>query len=68
MAMEISTLRRQLLRHATPARRLESAVSAVILPFPQPTPKAESPWERYPCTRMHGAAFEAEFHQESDGV
>ena len=66
MVMEINTLRRQLQRQATPARRQEPAATAVILAFPQPRPKAESPWERYPCTRMHGAAFEAEFHRESD--
>ena len=66
MAMEISTLRRQLQRRTVTARRSDPPVSAVILPFPQPVHKAECPWERYPCTRMHGAAFEAEFRRESE--
>ena len=68
MVMEINTLRRQLERYVMPKPRLEPAVTAIIIPFPQPRPKAESPWERYPCTRMHGAAFEAEFHRGSDEV
>ena len=65
MVMEISFLRRQL-RQADAPRRREPTATAVILPFPQRSPKAESPWERYPCTRMHGAAFEAEFHREPE--
>ena len=68
MVMEISSLRRELQRHATSAGRPEPAASATIIPFPGPKPKAESPWERYPCTRMHGASFEAEFHRQDDSI
>ena len=41
---------------------------AVVLPFSRPkAAKPEQDWyEKYPCTRMHGAAFEAEFYPASD--
>lgn len=42
---------------------------AVVLPFSRPkaaTP-AQADWlAKYPCTRMHGAAFEAEFYPAAD--
>lgn len=66
--MEISYLRRHLERHAAPLHRPEPAKSAVILPFPQTKPRADTAFERYPCTRMHGAAFETEFQRENDGI
>jgi hypothetical protein len=42
---------------------------AIVLPFSRP--KAAAPAEidslaKYPCTRMHGAAFEAEFYPAAD--
>jgi hypothetical protein len=50
-------------------RRPEQRREALVLPFGRPkaaTPKVEAWWERYPCTRMHGAAFEAEFYPAVD--
>jgi hypothetical protein len=41
---------------------------AIVLPFSRP--KAANPaqdwYEKYPCTRMHGATFESEFYPASD--
>lgn len=41
---------------------------AVVLPFIRP--KSAVPqvdwYAKYPCTRMHGAAFETEFHTAED--
>jgi len=41
---------------------------AVVLPFSRPKSAApQTDWFlKYPCTRMHGAAFEAEFYPASD--
>lgn len=48
--------------------RTEQHRPAVVLPFSRP--KAAKPardwYEKYPCTRMHGAAFETEFYPISD--
>lgn len=41
---------------------------SVVLPFSrrkQVAPRADW-YAKYPCTRMHGAAFEAEFNPASD--
>lgn len=48
--------------------RTERRWSAVVLSFDrQKAAKPATDWcERYPCTRMHGAAFEAEFHPAAD--
>lgn len=50
-------------------RRTEARHEAVVLPFSRPkaaTP-AQTDWlAKYPCTRMHGAAFEAEFYPATD--
>jgi hypothetical protein len=49
-------------------RRPEQSREAVVLPFSRP--KAAVPqvdwYAKYPCTRMHGAAFESEFYPTSD--
>lgn len=50
-------------------RAHEPRREAVVLPFSRP--KAAAPaqvdwYAKYPCTRMHGAAFEAEFYPASD--
>jgi hypothetical protein len=41
---------------------------AVVLPFSRPMAAAlQIDWyAKYPCTRMHGAAFESEFYPASD--
>ena len=54
-------------RHArhSDGQRLE----AVVLPFSRPKVAAPAQFDwyaKYPCTRMHGAAFEAEFYPAPD--
>ena len=42
---------------------------AIVLPFgrPKAAAPAQTDWlAKYPCTRMHGAAFEAEFYPAVD--
>lgn len=42
---------------------------ATVLPFDRarPATPVQVDWQaKYPCTRMHGAAFEAELHPASD--
>ena len=59
-------LTRPILAARPPVQRRE----LVVLPFSRRnTAKPALDWsERYPCTRMHGAAFESEFHPASDGA
>lgn len=49
-------------------RRAEQRREAIVLPFSRlksAVPQAD--WfDKYPCTRMHGAAFEADFYPASD--
>lgn len=50
-------------------RRTESRRPAIVLPFTRPksaTPAQIDSFAKYPCTRMHGAAFEAEFYPATD--
>ena len=50
-------------------RRRDPQRSAVILPFlrPKAAAPAQIDWlTKYPCTRMHGAAFEAEYYPVAD--
>ena len=50
-------------------RRTEPRREAVVLPYRRPqaaTPKPLDWWDKYPCIRICGAAFEAEFHPNSD--
>lgn len=50
-------------------RRIEPQRAAVVLPFlrPKASTPAQIDWlAKYPCTRMHGAAFEAEFYPAAD--
>ena len=52
-----------------PERRPEQRREAVVLPFSRPktAPPAQTDWwAKYPCTRMHGAAFEAELYPAAD--
>ena len=58
-------LQQPLFTEHRPERRRE----AIVLPFGRP--KAAAPaqidsFAKYPCTRMHGAAFEAEFYLATD--
>ena len=58
-------LKQQILAERSPEPRRE----AVVLPFNRP--KAAAPaqmdwYSKYPCIRMHGAAFEAEFYPATD--
>jgi hypothetical protein len=59
----------RLLKHPVLAeRRIEQRREAVVLPFSRP--KSAAPqvdgYAKYPCTRMHGAAFEAGFYPVED--
>jgi hypothetical protein len=49
-------------------RGSEQRCEAIVLPFSRPKSAApQADWyAKYPCTRMHGAAFEAEFYPASD--
>lgn len=49
-------------------RAHEPRREAVVLPFSRPKSAApQTDWyAKYPCTRMHGAAFESEFYPASD--
>jgi len=52
-------------------RRRDRRRHAVVLPISRPrvpAPTAADWMAAYPCTRMHGAAFEAEFHPSDDGL
>ena len=61
-------LARLLKQPLVPERRPEPQRQAVVLSFSRP--KSAVPqvdwYAKYPCTRMHGAAFEAEFYPASD--
>lgn len=50
-------------------RRVGPRPAAVVLPFLRPkasTPAQIDCFAKYPSTRMHGAAFEAEFYPTAD--
>ena len=61
MKQPIRTERRT--QHSDGQRR-----DAVVLPFSRPNSIAlQASWyAKYPCTRMHGAAFEADFYPTED--
>jgi hypothetical protein len=61
-------LARLLPQPLSPERRPERQREAVVLPFSRPSSAApQTDWyAKYPCTRMHGADFEAEFYPASD--
>jgi len=52
-------------------RRRDRRRHAVVLPPSRPragAPTAADWMAAYPCTRMHGAAFESEFYPSEDGL
>jgi hypothetical protein len=52
-------------------RRHDRRRHAVVLPQSRPragAPTAADWMAAYPCTRMHGAAFESEFYPAEDGL
>lgn len=62
-------LTRLLKRPILTERRTEQRREAVVLPFSRPkaiTPAQTDWYAKYPCTRMHGAAFEAECYPATD--
>ncbi len=61
-------LARLLKQPVSSERRIERRREAVVLPFSRPKSAVpQTDWHaKYPCTRMHGAAFEAEFYPASD--
>jgi hypothetical protein len=64
--MLVRTLHPAVLDHN---RRHERRRHATVLPLSRPHPAAPvaADWmAAYPCTRMHGAAFEAEFYPPAD--
>jgi hypothetical protein len=48
-------------------RRRHAALPALVWSRPA-NPAAEDWMAVYPCTRMHGAAFEAEFYTADDAI
>jgi hypothetical protein len=60
-------LARLLPQPLSPEHRPERQREAVVLPFSRQKTAAQGDWyTKYPCTRMHGADFEAEFYPASD--